>query len=218
MGDVLVKKRRRRAGYRGHLSKLEKDITECINSFDETNINHVSRLNALKNNFNEQIKNIKTLDNEIFDLLEEDEIETEIENSLTENDKYFDILSRIDAHLNKVPPSTSSSQSSASSLSIPPSSHSDTSEVNLPKINLPFFDGNPLNWQSYWDQFQASVDLKTNIQKVVKFNYLTGSLSETVSKCISGLTFTNENYDVAVKILKERYANPQMLKVLIWRF
>ena len=211
MGDVLVKKRRRRAGYRGHLSKLEKDITECINSFDETNINHVSRLNALKNNFNEQIKNIKTLDNEIFDLLEEDEIETEIENSLTENDKYFDILSRIDAHLNKVPPSTSSSQSSASSLSIPPSSHSDTSEVNLPKINLPFFDGNPLNWQSYWDQFQASVDLKTNIQKVVKFNYLTGSLSETVSKCISGLTLTNENYDVAVKILKERYANPQML-------
>ena len=53
MGDILIKKRRRRAGYRGHLSKLEKDINDCVNNFDKNNINHVSRLNALKNNFNE---------------------------------------------------------------------------------------------------------------------------------------------------------------------
>ena len=211
MGDILIKKRRRRAGYRGHLSKLEKDINDCVNNFDKNNINHVSRLNALKNNFNEQLKNIKTLDNEILDLLEEDDIEAEIASSLSENDKYYDILSRIEAHLNQVPPSSSSSGSTTSSLSIAPSSHSDTTEVNLPKVNLPFFDGNPLNWQSYWDQFQASVDLKTSIQKVVKFNYLKSSLKETVLKCISGLSLTNENYDEAVKILKERYANPQML-------
>ena len=64
---------------------------------------------------------------------------------------------------------------------------------------------------SFWDQFQVSVDSKENIQKVVTYNYLTGLLNESVKKCIFGLNITNENYDLAVKILKERYANTQML-------
>ena len=64
---------------------------------------------------------------------------------------------------------------------------------------------------SFWDQFQVSVDSKENIQKVVTYNYLTGLLNESVEKCIFGLNITNENYDLAVKILKERYVNTQML-------
>ena len=64
---------------------------------------------------------------------------------------------------------------------------------------------------SFLDQFQVSIDSKENIQKVVKYNYLTSLLNEIVKKCIFGLNITNENYDLAVKILKERYANTQML-------
>ena len=42
MGDELNRKKRSRTEYRGHLRKLEKDITECVNNFDESNLSFVS--------------------------------------------------------------------------------------------------------------------------------------------------------------------------------
>ena len=36
-------------------------------------------------------------------------------------------------------------------------------------------------------------------------------LNESTSSCISGLTFTRENYDKAVKILEEQFGNTQIL-------
>ena len=86
MGDALNRKKRSRAGYRGRLRKLAKDITECVNNFDENNINHVSRLNALKNNFSEPLKNIETADTKFI----------EIANSLAANDRFYEVLSKID--------------------------------------------------------------------------------------------------------------------------
>ena len=56
-----------------------------------------------------------------------------------------------------------------------------------------------------------SVDSKENIPKAVKFNYLTGLYNENVKKCVCSLNITNENYDIAVQILKGRYVNRQML-------
>ena len=72
-------------------------------------------------------------------------------------------------YLNKVPPSQGLFSFVHSS---PTSTSSEALEINanLPKITLISLDGSPLNWQSFWDQFQASLDSKGNIQKVVKYN------------------------------------------------
>ena len=42
--QVLSKKKRRRAAYKGHLSKLEKDITMFLNEFVPGNLLHISNL------------------------------------------------------------------------------------------------------------------------------------------------------------------------------
>ena len=42
----------------------------------------------------------------------------------------------------------------------------------LPKLHLPTFDGNPLQWQTFWDSFSAAVDSNACLTGVKKFNYL----------------------------------------------
>ena len=42
---------------------------------------------------------------------------------------------------------------------------------------------------------------------VVKFSYLKGFLSKDVQESIRGLLITNENYIIALQVLRERYAN-----------
>ena len=73
------------------------------------------------------------------------------------------------------------------------------------------FNSKPIQWQSFWDQFSVAVDSKTNIPNVVKFSYLKGVLSKDVQESIRVLLITNENYGIALKILRERYANKQVL-------
>ena len=68
-----------------------------------------------------------------------------------------------------------------------------------------------LNWSTFWDRFTLSIDDVTVINEVEKFNYLLGLLSENAKSCISGLTLTPENYQHSKAILKERYANAQVI-------
>ena len=84
-------------------------------------------------------------------------------------------------------------------------------DAKLPKIEIPKFNSKPTEWQSFWDPFSAAVDSKTNIPDVIKFSYLKGVLSTDVQDSIRALLITNENYSIALKTLRERYANKQVL-------
>ena len=48
--EALSKKKRSRAAYKSHLSKLEKDISKCLNEFVPGNLLHISTLKSSKNN------------------------------------------------------------------------------------------------------------------------------------------------------------------------
>ena len=66
--EVLWKKKRSRAAYKGHLSKLEKDIAMCLEEFVPGNLLHISKLKSYKNNVAKQNEQIKLLNNEILEL------------------------------------------------------------------------------------------------------------------------------------------------------
>ena len=103
------------------------------------------------------------------------------------------------------------SESQATTLNQSQSSSNKEAKVRLPKIELPHFDGNPLNFQSFWDLFESTVDKNEHLSDVDKFSYLKNLLSSSAAATISGLTLTNGNYKEAVNLLKERYGNPQLL-------
>lgn len=84
-------------------------------------------------------------------------------------------------------------------------------KVNLPTINLPTFDGNPEKWLQFFETFNSLINEDTNLNKIQKFYYLKSCLKGGAEAVISSLAVTNDNYDIAWSILKERFQNDKMI-------
>ena len=82
----------------------------------------------------------------------------------------------------------------------------------LPALKIPEFCGIEGEWLAFWDIFESLVHSRTDLDNVVKFSTLRTCLKDNAFKAIEGLPVTNDNYAVAVKILKDRYANKDNLK------
>ena len=81
----------------------------------------------------------------------------------------------------------------------------------FPKLVISPFDGNTLNWTTFWDQFESSIHSKRGISDIDKFSYLRSFLAPVALETISGLTLSSQNYSEAIDLLKNRYGNPQTL-------
>lgn len=86
------------------------------------------------------------------------------------------------------------------------SSFSTTSQYHkLPKLNLHTFEGNILDWQSFWDSYETSIHTNPTLSDVQKFNYMKSLLQGEALQTISGFSMTNINYGKAISLLQERY-------------
>ena len=208
MTESLSKKRGTRNVYIRHIENLENEIKETLVNFDINNSRHRERLKGLKYSLDDKMKKIAILDNEIFDLLEQKDAETELSKTLVRNDRIFGLIASIEETSNKNENNEVSLISNSSSTS---NSNVDEVMCKLPKLVIKEFDGSVLNWQTFWDQFESTIHSKTNISNIDKFSYLTSFLCKSAHDTISGLAPTNQNYLEAVQLLKNRYGNPQLL-------
>ena len=57
-----------------------------------------------------------------------------------------------------------------------------------------------INWQTFWGQFESSIDSQENINVIDKFGYLRNLLRDSARETreIWGLTLTSENYKNAI--------------------
>lgn len=67
------------------------------------------------------------------------------------------------------------------------------------------FSGNPLNWSTFWDTFEAAVHAYTMLGGEQKFSYLKAQLTWDASRAKAGFPLSNVNYEQAIKLLKERF-------------
>ena len=84
-------------------------------------------------------------------------------------------------------------------------------KVQLSKLEIVKFDGDIINWQSFWDQFYSAIHSNNRISDVNKFSYLQSYLSEDAKNTIFRLSHTSLNDREAIDILKQRYGNTQVL-------
>ena len=61
------------------------------------------------------------------------------------------------------------------------------------------------------DGFSPAVHENVEVSKVDKFNYLRSLLDGAAASAIEGLSLTKENYNAAVNLLKDRFANTQVI-------
>ena len=83
--------------------------------------------------------------------------------------------------------------------------------IRLPRLELKKFDGNILMWQEFSDTFESTIYKNNDLQNVDKFNYLRSQLRGQVSEMLMGRELTNDNYNTAVALLKERYEKKQVI-------
>lgn len=82
--------------------------------------------------------------------------------------------------------------------------------ASLPKLQLPKFDGQFTEWQSWWDKFNAVVH-ESSLPTISKFTYLQSLLRGDAANCIKGLSLTEANYNIACSSLKERFGRPERI-------
>ena len=88
----------------------------------------------------------------------------------------------------------------------------DSKGVKLPKLDVPTFDGNILNWKSFWEQFCVSVHRRTNLSDSEKLVYLQHALKGGSAKqVIEGLSRSGEYYAEAIESLQSRFDRPRLI-------
>lgn len=61
----------------------------------------------------------------------------------------------------------------------------------LPKLTLPTFEGDPLEWQTFWDSFDSAVNSNNVLSDVQRLNYLRAHLGGEASRAIAGFPLTS---------------------------
>lgn len=103
------------------------------------------------------------------------------------------------------PPTQSSQSQSLIQTSAPIADNSPGRHSRLPKLTLPTFSGDPLEWLTFWDSFNAAVNTNTSLGGVEKFNYLRAQLRGEAERAVAGFPLTNDNYSKAIATLQERF-------------
>ena len=164
----------------------------------------VNQLKTYRIALEEKLKILGGLDDEIFGLLKEDQIEEEIEETANFRESIHEMIVKIDEVLLAEGENISDESNS--------NSHSEISnslglrvKAKLPKISLKKFHGEAMLFSPFWDSFVSAVDENQTLSYVEKFNYLKSLAA------IRGLPLTADNYEAAKNILKKRFGQPQII-------
>ena len=132
--------------------------------------------------------------NLIYNLCDEDEVEKETLESMKVLEHYHFVMAELVSSLEKFDVVLLRSRSPPLFKNI----------CKLPKLELPKFSGNPMDWPGFWHQFQTSIHSGSGFSDIDRFNYLKKYLCGPAAACVSGLTLSSQNYKEAISILQKR--------------
>ena len=200
-----------RGGHRGVVTKLVREAEEITNKADPLDSTQRIRLSVIKQQLDVKLNLLSDMDKEILTRCELDAIVNELEESEAVTANIISCKQKIEEKLTVVTPVTSTPVSPMLHASLPPPSSIAVAKPRLPRLQLPRFKGDVKNWPAFWDSFKSAVHENTELSKVDKFNYLNSLLEGTALKCIQGLTLTDDHYDTAIGMLRERFGDPQQI-------
>lgn len=154
----------------------------------------IENRNILKQ-FDERIQSSLSDDDFLKDLLESDEKQLEINEWIKKGQEIIiNLENPVDESMNRFLNSSNLNKESTS--------------IKLPVLKLPYFDGNPINWQQFWDIFRSSIHERSDIIGAQKFAYLKGQLQNEALQLIEGFSTTDNDYLEALELLKNTYGKP----------
>ena len=186
-----------RSVYRDHTKSLMNELETT------TDRNSASELMAIKKCIEEKMAEISQLDNEIRNQVdEENKLKEELHGTLQFSDVVTRTLTKIDGLVSDLNLGRGKEKMSAMKT--------DT-HAKLPKLEVPAFNGDILSFRGFWDQFQAAIHLRTDLENIQKFGYLKSLLKGSAADLISGISLSDTNYSEAVELLLDSFGNSQSL-------
>ena len=200
-----AKKKKVRQGHRAYIAKIIGNVSGIVGEYDPS---QEVRLKQLKVTLQEKLDTLKTLDEEIFETIEEDgDREEEIEDAGQFREKIHEAIMEIDCALHT--PDEPKIQE------VPTRTMANTGNVGkqakLSELVLKKFLGEPTEWQSFWDSFRNAVHENSGLSDIDKLNYLKSLLENTAASTIADLPLTSANYEAAVELLEQRFGNKQVI-------
>lgn len=104
------------------------------------------------------------------------------------------------------------SQTTTTQNSTPGAQATASVRPKLPIIKLPFFPGDYTEYEAFYDQFQAQVGSRSDLEPVTKLQYLKSQLKGNAYDLVKDISSVAENYQHALDILKETYGDDEKIK------
>jgi hypothetical protein len=213
-----------RNGYRTFVTKTINVVETFLTDFDPSTVSNTEKLRVWKTTLNEKKAILNKLDSTILEEIPPEKIGDEINETSEFLQEIDRITVKIDIALEKIS-NRSNPATQVGTINFPLSSENVNNNVSpsnngniapkvqakLPKLTLPRYSGEPTKCQPFWDSFESAVHKNPTISNVDKFNYLKGLLDGPAASCIAGVALTDGNYNTALDLLKNRFANPQLL-------
>lgn len=150
---------------------------------------------------------------EEFDMKPQKEIRADfLDKYLNIKAAYFDLFEKDKLPKFQQPSSPMGSAGSGSCHAM----HSIEPSFNIPKMNIPIFDGNYLNWPQFIDMFNSMIHNKTIYSGSDKFRFLVSVLSKEPLSVVKGVPLLEANYPIAYQALVDQYNNPRLLATSYW--
>ena len=200
----LTRKKRVRAGHKASATRMMTSANDLITAEGGPDVAKLSRVGM---SLKEKLKDIKTLDGEVLELVKDEDLEAEITQADEFKEEIYAMLIQIEEACAPAPTLTPRTLSPATG----PTAPGPTSKVRLPKLTIKAFSGKLTAWTPFWDSFSSAIHNNPDLSQIDKFNYLRSMVSGTALEAISGLTLTAPNYDEAVQILQKRFGNKQLI-------
>ena len=160
---TLKRKMTFRKEHRNHAEKLLNDIDQ--------NLDDRVKIKPLINSLTEKHSLIKQLGNEFLELIEsENDIEKEIESTYEFSDKLQIAFAQLENILSEQ--NNNGKSSTITTVSLVTNNNPEPSRVRLPKLEIPTFFGDALQWKSFWDQCNATIHSSTVIPNTEHFIFI----------------------------------------------
>ena len=144
-----------------NITNVENKVLQLISNI-EPKKNQTLKLLAKKNILLKKIEKVKTIDENIIDLLHEEVMEMELDEYLARNENFHELFVKIDLCLE-----TLENDLRVISLN---SVSSNPPKMKIPKLKISKFDGNLTNLQIFRQQFESAIHLKDTFDNINKFN------------------------------------------------
>lgn len=201
----LTSAKKTRAAARGWLTRASTTLEQALQDADKDEIED------LLEDLHQRIAAVQEAQHRVEQHLDEDDIEQDVAEASDILSQANKVKRQAKKILKEIPvPKHDSDDERDEVMSIASSASRYDSRVRLPKLELPKFSGNIVEWQPFWDKFSAIVD-NSDMPEVTKFTYLDSLLMGEAKATIQGLTLSASHYRDACDLLQHRYGRKEKI-------